>query len=39
MTIRSYDEVAVQRAINTSRQPISRTDARLIHILLKGRGK
>ena len=34
----SYNAEAVEKAIRTSRQPISRREARLIHALLKGRG-
>lgn len=35
----AYNKDAVDAAIRTSRQPISRREARLIHALLKGRTK
>jgi len=33
----TYNKEAVDQAIKTSRQPISKKEARLIHALLKGR--
>ena len=33
----SYNKEAVEKAIKTSRKPISKKEAKLIHALLKGR--
>jgi hypothetical protein len=35
----AYDKKAVDRAIATSRQPISKAESKLIHSLLKGHKK
>lgn len=36
MSVHSYNAEAVEKAIRTSRKPIGRKEARMIHALLKG---
>ena len=38
-TMANYDKIAVDKAIATSKKPISKKEAKLIHALLKGNKK
>jgi len=39
VVLNTYNKEAVEKAIKTSRKPINKKEAKLIHALLKGRRK